>query len=929
MIGTTLGKYRLISQLGSGGMAEVYKAYQPGLDRYVAVKIMHPHFAEHPGFVKRFEREAALVARLRHPNIVQVFDFDVDMEKDLYYMVMELIEGPTLSTEIYERSLTTTPNRATFSPIETALLFNALASAVDYAHARNMIHRDLKPGNIMLAGDGQIILTDFGIARMVSDALPAVTSGRPAGTPIYMAPELCQGQPGDRASDIYALGIILYGLMTGNVPFDAENPDDLLRMQVEQPPPPPTRFNPELPPAVEQVILKTLAKQPEDRYPSAGALALALREALGVSAEQLANAPPIAPRSMWRLREQQDYAETPPLTPTTHSAPPLPCPYRGLFAFQEDDAPFFFGREEFTDALSDKVESQQLTAVVGPSGSGKSSVMFAGLVSRLRQAATLRQSQQKAWLLADMRPSARPFEALANAVLSPETPDRVKRLQSLADSLRDGSVQLANAVKLFLRSRPDRHRLLLVIDQFEELFTVCPDPETRRAFIDVLLTGLRESAQLHIVLTMRADFLGQAFSHRPLADALQNATLFLGPMTRAELTRAIREPARKQRVKFQSGLVERILDDVGEEPGNLPLLEFALTTLWAKQNSRLLTHQAYEEIGRVEGALARYAEEVYSELSAEQQALARRAFVQLVRPGEGTEDTRRQATRAELEDAWPLVQQLANARLLVTNRDPSGQETAEIVHEALIRSWGRLREWMRANRNFRAWQERLRGMLQQWEASGHDEGALLRGALLVGAEGWLAERESEIGQAERNFIRASIALRERETAEREVLRQREIEAARRLAEIEMRRASEQTDSRRQQQQRSLYLGLILALATVAVGAVLISGYWAGVNIRRAENQARLAQAHELAAQAQLAVSADPQLSLLLALYAATLTDSPTLEAEDALRLALRAADPNQPPPEATPALLEAARRALTRSWTAAECQRYLRGPCPP
>ncbi len=927
MIGKTLGKYRLISQLGSGGMAEVYKAYQPGLDRYVAIKILHPHFVEYPGFVERFEREAALVARLRHPNIVQVFDFDA--ENDLYYMVMELIEGPTLSTEIYERSLNTIPNRATFSPIETALIFNALAAAVDYAHARNMIHRDLKPSNIMLTADGQVILTDFGIARMISDAQPTVTSGRPAGTPIYMAPELCQGQPGGRASDIYALGIILYGLMTGNVPFDAKNPDDLLRLQIEKEPPPPRRFNPELSPAVEQVILKTLEKKPEARYPSAGALAHALREALGVTAEQITAAPPLVPLGLQRLRERQDYVETPVLTPTTHSAPPLPCPYRGLFAFQEDDAPFFFGREDFTDALSDKVEAQQLTAVVGPSGSGKSSVVFAGLVSRLRQAASLRQSQQKAWLLADMRPGARPFEALASAILPPEMADRVTRLQALADSLRNGSVRLASAVKLLLRSQPDKHRLLLVIDQFEELFTLCPEPEVRRAFIDVLLAGLQESAPLHVVLTLRADFLGQAFSHRPLADALQNATLFLGPMTRVELTRAIKEPARKQHVKFQSGLVERILDDVGEEPGNLPLLEFALTTLWAKQSGKLLTHQAYEEIGRVEGALARYAEEVYSQLPAEQQPVARRAFVQMVRPGENTEDTRRQATRAELEAAWPLVQQLANARLLVTNRDPSGQETAEIVHEALIRSWGRLREWMQANRNFRAWQERLRGMLQQWEAAGHDEGALLRGALLIGAEGWLAEREAEIGQAERNFIRASIALRDREAAEREELRQREVEAARRLAEIEARRTGEQVDSRQQQQQRSLYLGLIITLATIAVGAVLVSGYLAGLNIRRAENQVRLAQSNELAAQAQLAAPADPQLSLLLALHAATLTEKPTPEAEAALRRAIRAVDPTQPLPAEGSALIEAARGALTRAWTAAECQQYLRGPCPP
>lgn len=924
MIGTTLGKYRIIASIGSGGMAEVYKAYQPGLDRYVAIKALHPYFADHPGFIERFEHEAALVARLRHPNIVQVFDFDV--EGDRYYMVMELIEGPTLATEVYHRTLARGTAGAAFTPEETVQVITALASAVDYAHARSMIHRDLKPGNIMFTNDGQVVLTDFGIARIVGDAQPVASGGRPAGTPIYMAPELCRGLPGDRFSDIYALGIILYGLMTGHVPFDGESPDEVMRMQIERTPAPPRIHNPALPAAVDATILQAIRKDPVERFPSATALAAALREAFGITVEQYAAAPPLAPLAIAAERERMAMALTPPITPTLAPAPPL-CPYRGLFAFQEEDAAFFYGREEFTDQLTDRVETQSLVAVVGASGSGKSSVVAAGLVSRLRQAAALRQSRNRAWMLTEMRPGSRPFEALANALLPEEAPDRVARLQTLTEALRTGAVSMASAATDLLSTQPDAHRLLLAIDQFEELFTLCPDPDVRRAFIDVLLGAVSETASLRVVVTLRADFLGQAFSHRPLADALQNASLFLGPMTRAELRRAIMEPARKQGVKFQSGLVERILSDVGEEPGNLPLLEFALTALWERQTNRQLTHIAYEEIGRVVGALARYAEEAYTQLPEADQAMARQVFVQMVRPGDSTEDTRRQATRAELAEAWPLVQRLANARLLVTNRDPSGHETAEIVHEALIRNWGRLREWMRANRNFRAWQERLRGMVQQWEAAARDEGALLRGALLVGAEGWLTEREAEIGQTEREFIRASARLRDREAAERAALQQREIEAAQQLAEMNSRQAGEAAAAQRQRHLRSLSLGLALSMAALAVGAITISIFVANANIRSAEARVRAAQAAEFAARAELAAATDPQVGLLLALHAATLTEPPLPATEQALRQAIRAAGGN--PPAEPAALPAAARGQMTRAWSPAECQQLLQAPCPP
>jgi hypothetical protein len=287
---------------------------------------------------------------------------------------------------------------------------------------------------------------------------------------------------------------------------------------------------------------------------------------------------------------------------------------------------------------------------------------------------------------------------------------------------------------------------LLVADQFEELYTLCPDEHLQAAFVDELLRTVEASRRSRdgsavILLTLRADFMGQALAHRPFADALQEASLMLGPMTRQELRTAIEQPAEMQGAAFEAGLVERILDDVGEKPGNLPLLEFTLTQLWEQQTDGWLAHADYEAMGCVEGALAAYADQVYAGLDAEQQERTRRVLVQLVQPGEGTEDTRRIAAKEELGDeSWSLIQRLADKRLVVTGRDAQGRETAEVVHEALIQKWGRFQEWMDSDRSFRSWQERLRSNLRQWLESEGDEGALLAGVPLGVAEGWLAER---------------------------------------------------------------------------------------------------------------------------------------------------------------------------------------------
>jgi serine/threonine protein kinase len=263
LIGKELGKYELRERIGRGGMAEVYKAYHASLDRYVALKVLHPFLGTDPEFKERFEREARNVAQLRHPNIVQVYDFDFDPVRELYYMVMEYLDGPTLRTRLMQLSL----QGELFTIPEALRITRSMASALEYAHSRDMIHRDLKPGNIMFDADGRVVLTDFGIARIVSG--PNMTaSGSMVGTPAYMSPEQGLGQAGDHRSDIYSLGVVLYQLVTGAPPFDADTPIAIVLKHVNDPLPSPKSLNPNIPEGLECILYKALAKSPEDRYQS-------------------------------------------------------------------------------------------------------------------------------------------------------------------------------------------------------------------------------------------------------------------------------------------------------------------------------------------------------------------------------------------------------------------------------------------------------------------------------------------------------------------------------------------------------------------------------------------------------------------------------------------------------------------------------------
>lgn len=535
-------------------------------------------------------------------------------------------------------------------------------------------------------------------------------------------------------------------------------------------------------------------------------------------------------------------------------------PYKGLHAFGEDDAIDFFGRDEYVRGLLDAVHRQSFVAVVGGSGSGKTSVVRAGLIPVLRKQTQATPPEEVSgsrheWLIADLSLSSDPFVALAFALLpwlEPKQRSKSSRAQAnaeaIAGALQAGEILFADLVKQCLEQARQRVRkcvrMLLVIDEFEKLFALCPDSAFRQRFLQTILAS--EASQLlgadekcpafALLITLRADYMGQALAYRPLADKLQEGTLLLGPVTPANLERIVTEPAARQGVRFQEGLAHRILEDVESASANLPLLEFALAQLWSQQHDGLLTHEAYESIGRVNGALVNYAEDLYATLDPAEREQARIVLLQMVMPGQGTEHVVHPAMRSDIPaELLPTVQRLTEARLIVGGRHLDGTETFEIVHEALVREWSRLREWIDQDSNFRLWQERVRMARRQWVRDSRNAGWLLHGAALGEAEAWAVARPDELSPLTREFLAAS-----RQFAEQEQLQ--ELTRARSLLHVQ-----EQLSD---------------ALARARTAA------------RRAASQARRALAFHLSAQSIANMTWQPDLALLLSLEAHRLSETP-------------------------------------------------------
>ncbi|MFN7927040.1 MAG: TIR domain-containing protein [Blastocatellia bacterium] len=444
--------------------------------------------------------------------------------------------------------------------------------------------------------------------------------------------------------------------------------------------------------------------------------------------------------------------------PVVQTAAPEPlCPYRGLLAFTEDDAPLFYGRDAFSDALLEKARRLKLLAVIGPSGTGKSSVVQAGLLPRLRR----ERAPHAQWETVIFRPGNRPFHNLADELValyetSLSKTDQMLAANKLGEALAKNELPLDVPVAEALKATKWANRLLIIADQFEELFTLTEEKD-RKPFVQLLLKAA-ETAPLTLVLTLRGDFYNQAISvSRELSDLLQQGIVNIGYVKREELRRAILEPAKTVGLQFEDSLVERILDNLEDEPGNLPLLEFALTELWEKRQGNRVSNQLYEEIGGVGGSLGKRAEEVFASLLPVQQDLAIRAFTRLVRVAAASEEGTDSRQRVNLKDFDPpsqiILQKFVKTRLLVTNRNHvTNEEIVELAHEALIKNWHRLQEALNRDREFLSWRRRLNFRLDEWEKSKRDEEELLKGNFLQEAKQWLVERPTDLNQYEQDYI---------------------------------------------------------------------------------------------------------------------------------------------------------------------------------
>ncbi|KFE68239.1 hypothetical protein DB31_7476 [Hyalangium minutum] len=792
-------QYELIRQLGSGGMGTVYLARDTRLGRRVAIKLLQ---TQSPSFTQRFILEARATARCSHENIVIIYEVGEVHGKP--FMVLEYLQGQPLQKVVGGQRL---------PPARVVELMVPVVRALVCAHGEGIVHRDLKPDNILVTDAGSIKVLDFGIAKVLqgdessserSRVAPAsaaeglsaelshlTQNGALVGTLPYMSPEQWgNGVTVDHRTDLWAVGIILFRMLAGRHPLEPlRGPQLAVTAFLDEPMPRLRDVAPDVPVALADVVDRCLLKRKEERFHDATELLRALEAFLpGRYAPEL------------RIDES---------------------PYAGLSSFQEADADLFFGRSREIAALVSRIRDRPLMAVVGPSGAGKSSFVRAGLVPALKRSG-------EPWDAVVIRPGRDPLGALANIVApllnsSDSLAQDLKEHHTLVERMRAEPGIVGTVLRG--RARRDRRRLLVFVDQFEELYTQVANPQERLAFT-ACLSGIADdaTAPMRVVVSIRSDFLDRVPEDERFMAELGQGLFFLSSLGSDGLRDALVRPAEMAGYRFESPhMVDSMLQHLEATQGALPLLQFAATQLWEQRDTarRLLTQQRYDEMGGIAGALASHADSVLARLPSESRTLVRALFLRLVTP----ERTRAIVSLEELQELsrdtgqiLALADQLVQARLLVvqTGSGAAGA-TVELVHESLIHQWPTLHRWLDETQDDSAFLDQLRNAARQWHTKGRDSGLLWRGEMVEEAQRFQRRYVGELPQVQLDFLKAVASQAARSTRWRRML----VIGA------------------------MVFLSLLVAASAVAL-----------VNIREskqeAEHQAREARKAEVAAQRSLA-----------------------------------------------------------------------------
>ena len=941
--GSVIKGYELTELINSGGFGAVYRAHQPTIEREVAIKIILPKHASQPEFIRRFETEAQVVARLEHLHIVPLHDYWRD--PDGAYLVMRYLRGGSLYDSVQA------------SPLDleaSAQTLDQVASALDLAHRNDVIHRDIKPHNILLDEVQNAYLADFGIAKDLTQINSDLTGDDAViGSLDYLSPEQARSEPVTPRADIYSLGVTLYEMLMGQHPFHDVSPVERLYKHINDPLPEITTLNAGVVDGINIVIQKATAKNPDHRYADALTMATAFREAAalqrpetpvnlvetltlreqeilqriaeGLSNKEIAQELFISVETIkWHrkqlyrklgvrsrvqaiIRAQElklvvGRSATSRISRISHLPEPE-TPYKGLQAFEAADHRDFFGREDLTEKLVRRLNEdhpmKRFLAVLGPSGSGKSSVVKAGLIPAIWRGA-LPGSEK--WFVIEMLPGTHPLDKLEVALMKVAA----HQSGSLNEQLNRDTRGLLRAADLILPD--DGSELVVVIDQFEEVFTLSDDEESRSHFLDLLYTAVADvRSRVRVIVTLRADFYDRPLHYPDFGELVRTRMETILPLSAKELEQAIRAPVERVQVTFEQGLVAHIVAEMNYQAGALPLLQYALTELFEHREGRTLTHAAYQRIGGAVGALARRADELYSEFDESGQENIRQMFLRLVTLGEGVADSRRRVARSELLAIAPdpdvmdeLIDTYAAYRLLALDHDPDSRSPlVEVAHEAILREWQRLREWINSNREEIIMQQQIAYLAEEWRTADEDTSFLARGIRLEQFEHWTDTTRLAMTEMELAFLKASITERERQVAteqarqEHEILlEQRAIVRLRALVGV-------------------LVVGVLIAmgLSAFAFGernTAIVAQSTGDANVEAAQTQAALAAQSADLAQTQVALAeqrADEIQSFRLIDSVRTVLET---DPELALALAVEANRGEQPPVEAQRALEEIA-----------------------